>query len=330
MAVRILVVGAVLMVLYGCGQSSTAPEQGEKEGGQKTSIEHAPKKEEPKNEEGEKIPIDGAMGENIESPQFDYRTLDIYTTDEYYYMDDPSLDTYTDSYSQVGKFIVVSYSGTNTSSKTVNMNLGARLFVKSGSKNEVYEESDEVAHPRTGAIWGAGVDLAPREMIVGQFIFDVPVDVEPETLAVLYKDTAGGLHDVLGNVGLTEENPQGPRPEEILALHWEYQNMQAYTQAYELFAQESKDQVSEQDFVSKFKEDNKKYGVSAVMEYSFPSVDVQGDHATIDRVITYSNEKGDFDSQVGQDKATQEMVLENVGWRIVMRDEQVKYFLGGG
>jgi hypothetical protein len=61
------------------------------------------------------------------------------------------------------------------------------------------------------------------------------------------------------------------------------------------------------------------------MEYSFPSIDVQGDHATVERVATYANKK-----ETAQDKATQEMVLEDAGWRIVMREEQYKYFLGGG
>jgi len=39
MVVRVLVVMAVLMVLYGCGQSSTAPEQGDEGGSQKETAE---------------------------------------------------------------------------------------------------------------------------------------------------------------------------------------------------------------------------------------------------------------------------------------------------
>ncbi len=54
-------------------------------------------------------------------------------------------------------------------------------------------------------------------------------------------------------------------------------------------------------------------------------MDVRGDRATVERVANYSNEE-----EAGQDEATQEMVLEEDGWRIVMRDEQYEVFLGGG
>jgi hypothetical protein len=51
-------------------------------------------------------------------------------------------------------------------------------------------------------------------------------------------------------VDLRESDPQGPRPEEILALQFEYINMTDFERVYDLFAQESKDRVSEQDYVS--------------------------------------------------------------------------------
>ncbi len=133
----------------------------------------------------------------------------------------------------------------------------------------------------------------------------------------------GGYFDV-GVVDLTGSDPQGARPEEILALQYEYGNMTAWVPAYELFAQESKDRVSEQAYVSVM-EKALSESVSAYTGYSFPSVDIKGNRATIERVATDSSEEGEF-----QDTATQEMVLEDAGWRIVMRDEQYDFFLSGG
>jgi len=312
----------VSVVLYGCGQSTPAPQESEKEGGvkPKTGEPSGGGQQETTQQAAGNIPLDGVIGESIETPQFDYRVLDVYATDHYYYLDDPSIDFVVDTFSQAGKFVVVNYSATNTSPETVKANLGARLFVEAGSKVEVYEETDSATHPRSGAIMG-GPELGPRELLLGQFIFDVPADVEPETLAVLYEDDIEEARGEAGNVDLTEEDPQGPRPEEILSLQYEYNNMTVYEQSYELFAQETKDRVSEQMYVSGQKE----YDVAAFMEYSFPSVDVQADRATVERVATYANKE-----ETGQDKATQELVLEDDGWRVVMRDEQYELFAGNG
>jgi hypothetical protein len=63
----------------------------------------------------------------------------------------------------------------------------------------------------------------------------------------------------------------------------------------------------------------------AVRDYAFPSVEVEGDRATVERVITAT----DLDGADIQDKATQELVLEDEGWRIVMREQQVRLFTEG-
>ena len=92
-----------------------------------------------------------------------------------------------------------------------------------------------------------------------------------------------------------------------------------YKRAYDLFAQESKARVSEQTFASKNQRDPVTF-----TEYSFPRVNIEGDHATMQVVRSVSYEK------VGQqqDRGTQEAILEDEGWRIVMRDEQYKYYEG--
>jgi hypothetical protein len=55
----------------------------------------------------------------------------------------------------------------------------------------------------------------------------------------------------------------------------------------------------------------------------FPSVDVQGDHATVDSVLDLPNEEGQY-----QDKITSELALGESGRRIVMREESYEFFLG--
>jgi hypothetical protein len=62
-----------------------------------------------------------------------------------------------------------------------------------------------------------------------------------------------------------------------------------------------------------------------VTDYAFPSVEVEGDRATVERIITVNDILG-ADTQ---DEATQELVLEDEGWRIVMREQQVRYWTEG-
>lgn len=294
MTVRVLLVLVAFAILYGCGQASSPVEkQEERQGaepvargdqGKAKTVTPSPF------EQGEttqqvvgNMPIAGAIGESVETPQFDYRVLDYFVADTYYYMEDPSIDEYQDRYSEVGKFVVVNYSVRNTSPQTVTANLGASLHVRvPDGKVEVYDESDQVAHPHTGGIIG-GPELAPREVLLGQFIFDVPAEVQPELLAVFHEDEIEEPRGEAGVVDLTESDPQGPRPEEILALQWEYANMTAWKQAYDLFAQESKDRVPLEVYVRRNEEDV----ANSITEYAFPSVEIQGDHATIERVFTY-------------------------------------------
>jgi hypothetical protein len=269
------------------------------------------------------IPISGVVGESVQTPSFDYRILDVFTTDQYYYIEDPSVPLEQEAFSEAGKFVVLTYSMTNTSPQPVTANLGAMLHVRTGDKVEVYDESDQVVHPYSGGIVG-GPELAPRQVLLGQFIFDVPTDVEPELVAVLYEDEVEEPRGEAGAVNLTEEDPQGPRPEEILALQWQFNNMLEWEETYELHAQESKDRVPRETYVSALQQDYEQAGAFAIKDYSFPSIKVEGDQATIQRVYNWAT-PDDF----GQDKATQEMVLEDEGWRIVMRDEQYKFYLGG-
>jgi hypothetical protein len=332
MAVRLLLVLAALAVLYGCGQASSPVEKQEKQGGveqaQPETVTPAPdqevQREEPTTAVVGNMPIAGVVGESVEGSSFDFRVLDYFVTDHYFYLEDPWIEEVQDAFPQAGKFIVVNYSVTNTSPQTVQPDLRAALHVKAGDKTEVYEESDAAAHPSESY----GMELAPRQVELSQFLFDVPQDVEPEVLAVnntgsYATATASPSAEEIGVIDLTQEEPQGPQPQEVLALQYQYYNMTAWKQVYELFAQESKARVSEQVFVSQNQQDYQRDPV-AFTEYSFPTVKIEGDRATMQVVRSASSEK----EGEGQERITQEAVLEDEGWRIVMRDEQYKYYGG--
>src|SRR5215216_3907613 len=93
MARVVPVVLVSLLVVVGCGQPDSRVEQQEK----KEGVEQG------------NIPISGVIGDNIETPAFDYRILDVFTTDHYYYLENPSVPFEQDAFSQAGKFVVVNY-----------------------------------------------------------------------------------------------------------------------------------------------------------------------------------------------------------------------------
>jgi hypothetical protein len=57
--------------------------------------------------------------------------------------------------------------------------------------------------------------------------------------------------------------------------------------------------------------------------YAFPSVTVEGDHATVERVLTSYESKFGVTSTA---RRTQELVRVDGAWRIVARPEQVSAF----
>jgi hypothetical protein len=320
---RILLVLVVFAVLYGCGQTSSLMEKQEKQAGveQAARGELGPGKEQGTREVVGNKAISAIVGESVKTRSFDYRLLDYFVTNHYYYLENPSIDDAMEGYSQAGKFVVVNYSVTNTSPHTVRPNLGAMLHAEAGSKTEVYEESRDVMHPKSG--FGI-LELAPGEMGTGQFIFDVPTDVDPEWVKVLFENGPEQSGGEAGVVDLARRDPLGLRAEEVLALQYEYLNMTAWKQAYELFAEESKREVSLEQYET-YLESGRRERPIAVIDYAFPSVEVEGDHATIERVFTLSTPDGE-----NQHKATQVAVLEDEGWRIVMRDDQIRALLQRG
>jgi hypothetical protein len=320
---RVLLVLVVFAVLYGCGQASSPVEKQEKREG----IEQAAQGELGPGEEqttrtvvGNKA-ISATVGESVKTASFDYRFLDYFVTDHYYYLENPFIGDVMEGYSQAGKFVVVNYSVTNTSAQTVQPNLGAMLHAKTGGKLEVYKESRDVMHPKSGL---DTLELAPRQMGTGQFIFDVPTDADPELVTVLFEHDPEHPRGDAGVVDLARQDSLGLGAEEILALQYEYLNMTAWKRAYELFAEESKREVSLEQYEA-YMDSGHSERPTAVIEYAFPSAEVEGDHATIERVFTLATPDGEQ-----QQEATQEAVLEDEGWRIVMRDDQIRALLQRG
>src|SRR5688572_20140014 len=112
MSVRVLLVLTTFAVLYGCGQASSPVEKQEKqEGAEQVAREEEQATSEPTTAEGaSNIPIDAVLGETVETPSFDWRVIDMFETDHYYYLENPSVPIETDAISEVGKFVVVTYS----------------------------------------------------------------------------------------------------------------------------------------------------------------------------------------------------------------------------
>jgi hypothetical protein len=270
------------------------------------------------------------VGENVEGSSFDLRVLDYFTAEQYYYVIGRvgSMAEYVvfeeDAISQAGKFVVVNYSVTNTSPFTIEPVLSAQLHVKGADgKTEVYEETDDFPPPRA-----RNKDIVRDGMRLSQFIFDVPTEVEPELLAVAEEATTATGSAELEVVDLRESDPQGPRPEEILALQSEYFNMTDFERAYDLYAQESKDRVSEQVFVSAQKE-GKQQGASYTVptSYSIPSVEIEGDRATIHVVgIEPPVEREGLHLSRVTHPHEDEAVLDDEGWRIMMGKAELFHF----
>ena len=112
---------------------------------------------------------------------------------------------------------------------------------------------------------------------------------------------------------VTQEQP----PEDVLALQYEYINNGDFEEAYSLFAEQSRREVSLAQYRAFF-EDNAPYSVT---DYSFVPVRVRGDSASVDTEFTVTSASG-----VEWLERTQEFVCERGDWRVVMRPEQVVAF----
>jgi hypothetical protein len=133
---------AGLFLLGACGE-----EQGSSRGGGEG--ENGGQKQESRETVGN-MPISGGIGDAVDADTFEFRVLDLFETDNYYYLENPSVPLEQDVVSQAGRFVVVNYSVRNTGGAPIEPNLGGALQVKAGGNIETYEESDQASHPASG------------------------------------------------------------------------------------------------------------------------------------------------------------------------------------
>lgn len=117
-----------------------------------------------------------------------------------------------------------------------------------------------------------------------------------------------------------EKTSEKPAPEKTLALQYQYLNEGNYDDAYNLFAEQSKQLVSVEEYRAWFEN----AGNYQITNFSFPTVQVEDNTATVVADLTATSDATGGD----QYQRTQEMQLEDGSWRVVMRGEQVELFAG--
>jgi len=115
----------------------------------------------------------------------------------------------------------------------------------------------------------------------------------------------------------TEPTSPETSPEDVLALQYERINGGNFPGAYALFASQSQQEVSLNQYRAFF-EANAPYSVT---NYSFSPAQVQGDSATVDGNFTVNSAGG-----TEQLQRTQQFVRENGEWRVLLRPEQIAAF----
>lgn len=117
----------------------------------------------------------------------------------------------------------------------------------------------------------------------------------------------------------TSDDPsEEAAPEETLDLQYQYINSGDYEGAYGLFTDDSKQAVSLEQYTAYF-EATAPYQIT---DYSTPSVQVDGDSAYLDVALTVSTGT----AGIQQYQRTQQMLLTDEGWEVVMRGEQIHSF----
>jgi micrococcal nuclease len=114
-----------------------------------------------------------------------------------------------------------------------------------------------------------------------------------------------------------QTEPQAESPKDVLASQYKHINVGNYGMAYDLFADQSQQLVSLQQYTAYFAS-NAPYEIKS---YSFPDVHVQGDEASVVVDLAVSSSDGEEEYQV-----TQQLVREDGSWRVVMRDAQLASF----
>src|SRR5829696_7005269 len=112
--------------------------------------------------------------------------------------------------------------------------------------------------------------------------------------------------------------PQEKSSKAVLASQFQHINAGDYKAAYALFDTQSHQIVSLEQYKAYFK-GNSPYSID---HYSFNSVNINGDSATVRADLSVSSSAGDDHYQI-----TQQLVRQDGTWRVVMRGEQVASFI---
>ncbi len=138
------------------------------------------------------------------------------------------------------------------------------------------------------------------------------VTVEETTAPRETTEVTTGFEFSVGRSPMDEDSP-----EHVLALQYEYINSGDFEEAYLLFAEQSRREVSLEQYRAFF-EENAPYSVT---DYLFSPAEIQDNSASVDAEFTITSA-----SSVERLERTQEFVREGENWRVVMRPEQVAVF----
>src|SRR5215211_996917 len=259
-------------------------------------------------------PRSAAVGETVARGDFEFRVLDVVRDESWRYPvpDDPFRSS---AHSYAGEFAVVWYAVRNTGDAPLNLSKlgGTSAGVLTADTGESFGISEDAACAPTQN--GGIKNLQPRGLQLSCLIFDMPADATPESLEVRF-----GKGYQPARVDLTTKQPESIEPDETLALQYEFSNAGYFDLAYELFAPSSQQQFTYAQYEANQRPDWPRLTFSG---YAFPSVTVESDHATVERVLTaYDTRTGVTDTG----RRTQELVRVGGAWRIVARPEQVKSF----
>jgi hypothetical protein len=257
---------------------------------------------------------DTVIGETADRGDFEFRVLDV-VRDESWRYPDPDDPFRSSAQSYAGEFAVVWYAVRNTGDAPLNLgklgDTSAGVLTADTGESFGISENAACAPTQNGGI----KNLQPRGLQLSCLIFDMPADATPESLEVRF-----GKGYQPARVDLTTKQPESIEPDETLALQYEFSNAGYFDLAYGLFAPSSQQQFTYAQYEANERRGWPRYVTSG---YAFPSVTVEGDHATVERVLTaYDTQTGVTDTG----RRTQELVRVGDAWRIVARPEQVAAF----
>lgn len=166
--------------------------------------------------------------------------------------------------------------------------------------------------------------LTPGDCVRGWVTFQVPEGETPTSVIYTASSIIKWAVEGVGQPGQTrgalpKSQSEGQSPEDVLTSQYEFINAGDYESAYALFDEGSKRAATLEQYKAFF-EANAPYSVTG---YSFPSVEEQGDTATVEAAFTVNSASGQEQLQ-----RTQQLVSQGGEWRVVMRAEQVEAFTG--